>query len=330
MEDQLRWAALLQLVSRAARAAIEPIIYCVFVVQSNAWRDGQGHWTRPPNAQQLARILAKDSPRVLHLTLGEAALASLRTPSAPKRSVARLSVVTRRGSVLLPDLTKPLNVNSNNVEIVYNGLTRVGNLRFFGGTWEHRRFWRSILAAIRGAPLYDSIGIIAVDNDGNRPNLIVQGDRWFHIELGSQTALSTLILNDIAGILHSSMPELCSAQVVIVCPIDYVAPWGLRVDETLQLLDASHTIPVADETLEAGWCAKQQLPIALNSLEFQSLRESRVKPDVIYSRIHVSHAVWGCNGPGWVGLWYGRAVERGDAWDKGRLLRPFVAHADSK
>jgi len=326
-----RWTASLQLISRTARAAIEPIIYRVFIVQGNLRRDSGGVLGLP-DIERLAQILANDAPRIHHLVLGEAALAGLRTPVAPTRSVARLSVITRQDVPRLPALAQPLNagVNSNKTELVCTGLALVGNLRFSVDTWEHRRFWRSNLATIRGASSYDTIGILAVDNDGNRPGIIGRGDKWFHIELVNQMALSTLILNDIAGLLRSSLPELRSAQVVIVCPADYTSPYSLRVDETLQLLDASRTLPAADETLEAEWCAEQHLPIELSPQQFRMLRKSRVHPDVLYSRVHVSHAVWGCDGPGWVGLWYGRAVERGDAWDKGRLLRRFVAHAGSK
>jgi len=322
-----RWTASLQLISHAARAAIEPIIYRVFIVQGDPRRDSVGDLILL-DAERLAQILANDTPQIHHLILGVAALTGLRTPAGPTRSVARLSVITRQDAPRLPALTQPLNagVNSNKTELVCTGLALVGNLRFSGDTWEHRRFWRSKPVPSRLQIFYGWADVIAVDNDGNHLNTMIPGEKWFHMEVGNQRSISMPILKDIAGLLHSSLPELRNAQVVIVCPVDYTSEWGLAVDETLQLLDASCTLPIEDQTLEKQWCAEQHLPVALNSLDFQSLRESKVDSNVIYSRVHVSHAVWGCNGPGWVGLWYGRAVERGDAWDKGRPLRQFVAN----
>ena len=317
-----QWIASLQLISRAARAAIEPIIYRVFAVRDNPRHDNEGR----SHTQRLAQILANDASRIHHLILGEDALAGFRTPAAPTRSVARLSVITRQDLFRPPDLTQPLNVSSNKTELVCYRLALVGMLHSHGGTWKHRRFWWPIVVKGRVPKFYDWVDVIAVDNDGNCLDMKVSGDKWIHIELGNQPTILMPILKDIAGFLHSFLRELRSAQIVIVCPVDYTSPWGLGVDETLQLLDASRTLPAADETLEAEWCAEQHLPIALGPPEFRMLRNSRVIPDVLYSRVHVSHAVWGCNGPGWAGLWYGRAVERGDAWDKGRPLRRFVVN----
>jgi len=323
-----RWTASLQLVSHAAQAAIEPIIYSVFVIQSSEWQDRADLWNQARDAELLAWILANDAPRVSHLILGENALAAARTSSAPTRSFERLSIVTDINSEILPHDDTPLKVTSTNTNHIIFGQVQVGFLRHFPGPEGHKRFWRSRTSAIGGAPAYNFVCIDDVQSNTNLPAAVSGGERWFYFELGKRTALSTLVLQDIAGVLQSTMPDsdLRNAQIVIVCPVGYTSPWGLGVDETIQMLDSSRMLPVEDRALENQWCAEHDLSVAFNSLEFRMLRNSKVDPDVLYGRVHVSHALWGCDGSGSVGLWYGRAVERGDAWDEGRLLRRFVAN----
>jgi len=132
------------------------------------------------------------------------------------------------------------------------------------------------------------------------------------------------VLGDIALILRSSRPKLHNAHVVICCAVDYITPWKFGVDETIQLLNASRPLPADDRALEEWWAEHQYPPLGLGSRNFQMLRKFRVDPEVLYIRVHISHALWGCGGPGWAGLWYGRAVERGDTWDEGRPVRRFV------
>ena len=137
--------------------------------------------------------------------------------------------------------------------------------------------------------------------------------------------LSRPVLSDIANILLRPPvynPDV-HREVVLVCPPGYTTPWGLEIDKTVQLLDKSRVLPRDDRASEERWCIREGLPVVLDHLDFRMLRRSQVDPEVLYSRIHVSHALWGCNEAGWEGWWYGHAVERGDVWDEGRLVRRF-------
>ena len=321
IDVHLQWAASLQLVSRAAHTAIEPIIYRVFTLQTSEAPNTHGQWGQTKAASRLVEILTRGTPRIHHLILGSFTLDTIRRLSIPRRSIPQFSIVSPRPIMSFKPLTNWLRVTSPNIEFSHTGRVQASYLRATSGG--HTRLWGSEVILATAMPTYDFLAIYAPSTGEKRRDAAASSVQWLHMELGEWMSLSMIVLYDIAAILLSDTPGLQNAHVVIACPVNYTSAWGLGVDETMQLLDASRELPAEDRPLEEQWCTEQHMSVALEPRQFRMLRRSRVEPDVLYNRVHISHALWGCDGPGWVGSWYGRAVERGDAWDEGRLLRRF-------
>ena len=320
------WSASLQLVCHAVQNALEPIIYGLFTVEMvQTYHNGASQKALEPDAQRLEQILANDAPKVCHLILGQHSLARFKArTSIPIRTVPRLSIIAgNRDRTSHLDLTRiPLIVCSDDTELLFYGQLEYSILEVSNELpWTRGRFWDSEDNPISYTPHYDFLVTGAPDAGYNLSALTPRGERWFFLELAD---LRTTILYDIANILRSLQPELQNAHVVLACAPEYMTRWGIGVDEAIQLLDASRTLPPEDLTLEAVWCRHQRPTVQLDSGDFRILRKSRVSPELLYSRLHISDALWQCDELERVGMWYGRAIERGDAWDEGRLVRRFV------
>jgi len=313
-----RWTASLQLVSRAAKTAIEPIVYHVFVVRRKGIDRSD---TNIQRASRLAQILANGVvPHIHHLIIGVDALDIIRgSPST--LSIPRLSIISLQWVRPSEYLSKPFTITGTKVELLRHGSLLVSCTSTLRSTEERVRFWGTTETRHDFSSAYNFLTLDASSMSKDPSTAVTGGSRWFYLELG-EMKLDTLVLDDIVDILTSRRPDLRDAHVVIVAPVNYISPCGLGVDETVHLLDVHHKFAEIRKQKE-HW----RVPITLDLNDSQALRWSKLDPELLYSRVHVSHVLWGLDDQGWPGLCYGRAVERGNAWDEGRLLRRPVASA---